>query len=99
VRYGIDHSRRTKHGALLDAELLAEVYAELVGGRQARLGLDSTAVVVASAAKVVARLRPAPLPSLLSAAEREGHLAFIAELGSGAIWCDYLASESGAVAG
>ena len=39
ARYGIDNSRRTKHGALLDAELLAEVYLELIGGRQAKLGL------------------------------------------------------------
>jgi DNA polymerase-3 subunit epsilon len=39
ARYGIDNSRRTKHGALLDAEILAEVYLELIGGRQAQLGL------------------------------------------------------------
>ena len=39
MRYGIDNSKRTKHGALLDAELLAEVYLELIGGRQAQFGL------------------------------------------------------------
>ena len=39
TRYGVDNSRRTKHGALLDAELLAEVYLELIGARQASLGL------------------------------------------------------------
>ena len=42
-RYGIDNSHRTKHGALLDSELLAEVYIELIGGKQAALGLDSMA--------------------------------------------------------
>src|SRR6478736_5957839 len=46
VRYAIDNSRRTKHGALLDAELLAEVYVELIGARQANLGL--AAVVTAN---------------------------------------------------
>ena len=45
VRYAIDNSRRTKHGALLDAEILAEVYLELIGGRQAQLGLAETVVV------------------------------------------------------
>ena len=39
-RYGIDNSHRTKHGALLDSELLAEVYIELIGGKQAALGLE-----------------------------------------------------------
>ena len=42
ARYGIDNSRRTKHGALLDAEILAEVYLELIGARQAQLGLAET---------------------------------------------------------
>ena len=42
ARYGIDNSRRTKHGALLDAEILAEVYLELIGARQAQLGLVET---------------------------------------------------------
>jgi len=48
-RFGIDNSRRTKHGALLDAEILAEVYLELIGGRQPGLGLGTGATVPAGA--------------------------------------------------
>ena len=96
ARYGIDSSRRTRHGALLDAELLAEVYAELVGGRQARLGLlEETTSVVAVAAGV--RTRPAPLMPLLTEEEHAAHLAFIADLGADAIWRDYAAAEIEAI--
>jgi DNA polymerase-3 subunit epsilon len=90
ARYGIDNSRRTKHGALLDAELLAEVYAELAGGRQARLGLVKETTPAAAAAASAARTRPAPLPSLLTDAENEAHRKFVASLGAGAVWRDYL---------
>jgi DNA polymerase-3 subunit epsilon len=90
ARYGIDNSRRTKHGALLDAELLAEVYAELVGGRQARLGLVKEAVTVAAAITAGVRVRPAALASLLSEAERSAHRRFVATLGDGVVWRDYL---------
>ena len=90
-RYGIDNSRRTKHGALLDAELLAEVYAELIGGRQARLGLVNEEVAVATAVATGARVRPVPLPALLMDAERDAHLRFVGELGDSAVWRDYLA--------
>ncbi|MEW9835386.1 DNA polymerase III subunit epsilon [Mesorhizobium sp. ZMM04-4] len=67
-RYGIDNSHRTKHGALLDSELLAEVYIELIGGKQAALVLDSIVVgatvsVEVSTVEVGVRQRPAPLPS------------------------------------
>jgi DNA polymerase-3 subunit epsilon len=92
-RYGIDNSRRTKHGALLDSELLAEVYIELVGGKQAALVLETyavdTAVISVSEGAVSVRVRPAPLPSRLSAAEREAHAAMVARLGEKAIWLDY----------
>ena len=93
ARYGIDNSRRTKHGALLDAELLAEVYLELIGARQAQLGLvESGTTVTAAAGQAVApRTRPAPLPSRLSEADRAAHRAFIASLGEKAIWRDYVA--------
>lgn len=90
TRYGIDNSRRTKHGALLDAELLAEVYAELVGGRQARLVLVKETITVTTAVRVV-RSRAAPLVSPLSEEERAAHLGCVAELGSDAVWRDYLA--------
>src|SRR6187455_1847752 len=61
-RFSIDLSRRTKHGALLDAELLAEVYVELTGKRQARLGLIDVEVNIATVSTIaVVRVRPAPL--------------------------------------
>jgi len=92
ARYGIDRSRRVKHGALLDAEILAEVYAELAGGRQAALGLAVIAAPEVRRAQDsgVAAQRPVPLPSRLTEAEREAHAAFIATMGDKAIWNDYL---------
>jgi DNA polymerase-3 subunit epsilon len=89
ARFSIDTSRRTKHGALLDAELLAEVYVELTGKRQARLGLIEAPVAVTQQVAVTLQVRPAPLPSRLSEAELEAHRAFVATLGEKAIWNDY----------
>jgi DNA polymerase-3 subunit epsilon len=87
-RFGIDLSGRSKHGALIDAELTARVYLELVGGRQTRLRLaprDTVGVVTIDA--VAARQRPAPLPSFVSPAETAAHTEFVArELGSDAVW-------------
>jgi DNA polymerase-3 subunit epsilon len=93
VRYGIDNSRRTKHGALLDAELLAEVYAELAGGRQANLGLVTTAREENSPASVVTSSRKPAQASLLNESERDAHRQFVSTLGEKAIWLDYLADE------
>ena len=88
-RFGVDLSARTKHGALLDAELTAQIYLELVGGRQRKLLLapvdaeDGAAVVMSR----TARQRPEPLVVLISDAEREAHAVFVArELGKDAIW-------------
>src|ERR1041385_2282659 len=90
-RFSIDASRRTKHGALLDAELLAEVYVELTGKRQARLSLvDEPITVTQTGVIAVVRVRPAPLLPRLLDAERAGHLAFVATLGEKAIWNEYL---------
>jgi DNA polymerase-3 subunit epsilon len=89
VRYGIDNSRRTKHGALLDAELLAEVYAELVGGRQASLGLGEQEIAARRTIAAVVRQRPARRISYLTEAEIAVHMAFVATLGPAAIWRDY----------
>src|SRR5262249_11852005 len=89
-RYGIDNSRRTKHGALLDAELLAEVYLELVEGRQAQLGLAVVAAAATGPVAAAAKLRPTPLARAVSALERAAHRAFIATLGGNVIWRDYL---------
>ena len=87
-RFGIDLACRTKHGALLDAQLTARVYLELVGGRQTRLRLAPRDVVrVVSEIRVAALQRPEPLPSRLSVAELEAHTTFVAaELGSDAVW-------------
>ena len=89
-RYGIDNTRRTKHGALLDSELLAEVYIELIGGKQAALGLDAMVVVTnrpeASQVAIAIRPRPAPLAPRLSEAERAAHAAMVETLGEKAIW-------------
>jgi DNA polymerase-3 subunit epsilon len=92
-RYGIDNSRRTKHGALLDAEILAEVYLELIGARQAQLILVEAGTATSGIHATVgcARVRPAALAPRLSAEERVAHAAFIATLGENAIWCEYSA--------
>lgn len=95
VRYGIDHSRRTKHGALLDAELLAEVYIELIGARQAQLGLAEPGI--SARATTVARQRrerPAPLAPRLSEEDVAAHRAFVAGLGDAAVWRDIIAREN-----
>ena len=92
TRYGIDRSHRVKHGALLDAELLAQVYVELTGGRQIGLGLGeakSMAVVETavniSAAPAAARPVRLPRPHAASPDELERHRAFIAGIDN-AIW-------------
>ena len=78
-RYGIDASRRTKHGALLDAELLAEVYLELTGGRQATFVLaDTGASETIEGGTVRHRPRPFPLEPRLSPAELAAHADFMA---------------------
>src|SRR6185503_17555531 len=64
-RFAIDLSARTKHGALLDAELTAQVYLELVGGRQKKLSLDPVAIAQVTEIRV-ARIRPVPLPARIT---------------------------------
>lgn len=88
-RFSIDLSVRTKHGALLDAELTARVYLELVGGRQTKLKLAPVDAVVEIEMETVRvlRQRAVPLASRVSEAEREAHTAFVtAELGGDAVW-------------
>jgi len=88
-RFGIDLTSRTKHGALLDAELTAQVYLELVGGRQRKLSLGpaEAAAVSGSGEMRAARVRPEPLPPRLSAPEAEAHATFVAkELGKDPVW-------------
>jgi len=91
VRYSIDNSRRTKHGALLDAEILAEVYIELIGARQAQLILvEGDSGARPDVIDTIIRVRPQPLAPRLTPEEREAHVAFVATLGEGAIWRHYL---------
>lgn len=89
-RYGIDNSHRTRHGALLDAEILAEVYGELMGGRQQTLGLTLAGSGVEAGAGGERRRNRKPAASLLTDAEREAHKAFVETLGGKALWRGYL---------
>lgn len=86
-RFNLDLSVRAKHGARIDAELLAQVYLELVGGRQARLALGPGDTGVSGMGFIrVARPRLQPLPERLGAEEREAHARFITGLEGDVIW-------------
>ncbi len=90
-RYAIDNSRRTKHGALLDAELLAEVYVDLIEARQSQLILaESDGPRTRAGHDGPRRQRETPLQPRVSDADREAHRAFIATLGDNALWKEYL---------
>ncbi|MGP9813057.1 DNA polymerase III subunit epsilon [Rhodopseudomonas sp. NSM] len=89
-RYAIDNSRRTKHGALLDAELLAEVYIDLIGARQSQLILAEVPSDRGGAGgDTPRRPRPTPLAPRVTEPDREAHAAFIATMGDKAIWNEY----------
>ncbi len=98
-RFGIDNSNRTLHGALLDSELLAEVYLELIGGRQPGLELapvaagrsvtGQTAGPAAAGTGGTRLTRPQPLAPRLTEAEAEAHRAFVAGMGEAAVWSRY----------
>lgn len=87
-RFNIDNSSRTLHGALLDSEILAEVYLELIGGRQPDLVLASEPAKGDGAAGGTWRARPRPeaLPSRLTEEEAAAHAEFVAKLGDDAVW-------------
>ncbi len=86
-RYKIDNSAREKHGALLDSEILALVYSELIGGHQAKLELDSGAKKSAGRVKhVKASPRQKPLEKRLSQEEKQLHDEFVETLGDSALW-------------
>jgi DNA polymerase-3 subunit epsilon len=91
-RYRIDRSRRVKHGALLDAEILVEVYGELLGGRQRSLAFSVHERASRSTGATIAerKVRPAPLPALLSESESAAHADHIATLGEAAFWRRYI---------
>lgn len=93
-RFGVNNANRQRHGALLDSELLAEVYLELIGGRQPDLVLDGPAHEDASAGPQAggprARgRRPHPLPPRVTGAEAAAHAEFVARLGESAVWTRY----------
>src|SRR5690606_9791903 len=88
-RFRISLEKRDKHGALIDAHLLAEVYLELNGGRERRLDLSMSVSVTNAARQGAVAPRPAPLPDLVTDAERAAHAAFIATLGEKALWAQY----------
>lgn len=88
-RFGIDNSNRTLHGALLDSEILAEVYLELIGGRQPDFGLGAAAIKTANTADAQdwrPTARPNALPPRITNEEAAAHTAFIESLGDGVLW-------------
>lgn len=89
-RFGIDNSSRTLHGALLDSEILAEVYLELIGGRQPDFALSSigsqSSVPGETGTRWKPSPRPTPLPSLITEEERVVHAEFVEKLGEDAVW-------------
>jgi DNA polymerase III subunit epsilon len=90
-RYGIDLSQRTKHGALLDSMLLAVVYVELLGERQAALVFGGNGAVGGARAQVApATQRRAPLPPLLLPEDEAAHVKFVKTLGGDPVWLEYL---------
>jgi len=87
-RFGVDNSGREKHGALLDSELLAEVYLELIGGRQPDFALASATTQTGPRTTQTSRVgqRPTPLPPRLTEEEQSAHQAFTAKMGEAAVW-------------
>lgn len=88
-RYGIDNTARTLHGALLDSEILSEVYLELIGGRQPDFALAGTASrpgQTIDGADWRPGPRPNPLPSRITEKEAADHAAFVEKLGDDAVW-------------
>lgn len=89
-RFGIDNASRTLHGALLDSEILADVYLELIGGRQPDLvlsqGNSSGTKGVSTGSDWRPIPRPTPLPSRLTEKEATAHATFVEAMGDGALW-------------
>lgn len=89
-RFAIDNSHRSLHGALLDSEILAEVYLELIGGRQPGLVLASTHVSATIGGDAAGdwrpRPRPQPLPPRITIEEAAAHTALVEAMGDGALW-------------
>ena len=90
-RYAIDNSHRTRHGALLDAELLAEVYIDLIGARQSQLILaaESRDPRAGVHGEMPRRQREVPLAARVTEADRAAHREFVLTLGDKPIWNDF----------
>ena len=86
ARYGISTTHRVLHGALLDAQLLADVYLELSGGMQSSFSLHVAADAALALARNGLKARPAPLAIIMHADEQAAHEALIATLGTTALW-------------
>ncbi|MCC2096940.1 MAG: DNA polymerase III subunit epsilon [Hyphomicrobiales bacterium] len=96
-RFKIDNSRRTKHGALLDSEILAEVYLELIGGRQTTFALPQQEAVTVQLADIeIQANRPTQLQRNLSLDSLEAHNAMRDQIGEKAFWKKHIKSDSGA---
>jgi DNA polymerase-3 subunit epsilon len=98
-RYGIDNSERTKHGAIVDSLLLASVYVELLGERQAAFGLqtlggNATGADRRGAKRMASKPRPAPLPPRLSETDAAAHRSLIEKMGAKAIWLRFWGATS-----
>jgi DNA polymerase III subunit epsilon len=94
-RYRIDRTRRVKHGALLDAEILVEIYSELTGGRQRSLSFEDSREFGASPFAPIRRSvapRP-PRVARLRPEEAEAHVAYLATFGEAAVWLLYQATD------
>ena len=103
-RFGVDNTGRELHGALLDSELLAEVYLELIGGRQPDFGLAAAGPRRAGAPEAASAAwtpppRPTPLPPRRSEAEAAAHAAFVATLNKGDSLWSRLAADGDAEPG
>jgi DNA polymerase III subunit epsilon len=88
-RFGVDNSNREKHGALLDSEILAEVYLELIGGRQPDFALSLDRQNSASGVQTEEwrpKPRPTALPPRITEVEIAAHIAFVEKLGDAAVW-------------
>lgn len=98
--YGIDNSRRTLHGALLDSEILAEVYLELIGGKQVSLALSAETTRAAGGELTITRRavaqRPSALPARISQAEQAAHDALLEKMGPDSIWAQYAEANQAA---
>ena len=89
ARYKIDNSKRTKHGALLDAEILAELYLELMGGRQTALSLPALKKTAKTIAPYHTTDREVALASSIEATDLEQHARLTLSLGAVAVWNRY----------